>query len=106
MPTNLHPLWLGPLVLVRSEPPGQVTAQIVGLPELQATAATRDEALEGVRQLIDQWLASGRLVPLQRPAENPWRGHAGWAKDDPEYGEFLEQINRQRLEMDSEAVQE
>ena len=102
----MQSLWLGPLVVFRPEPEGQVTAQVVGLPEVQATAATRAEALQGVRQVLHEWLEAGRLIPLETPIENPWRRHAGWAKNDPEYGEFLDQIHRQRQEVENQGAQE
>jgi hypothetical protein len=47
---------------------------VVGLPEVRATAATRDEALEQVRSVLRQWLASGQLVPIvlaEEPAPPP-----------------------------------
>ena len=36
-------------VVIQPEPPGQFTAQVVGLLELRATAATREEALQQVQ---------------------------------------------------------
>jgi predicted RNase H-like HicB family nuclease len=102
MQVNLQPISMLPLVLLRVEPAGQVTAQLVGLPEVQATAATREEALDRVRELLDDWLTSGRLALLEARGENPWRSFAGWAKNDPEYGEFLEELNRYRQDLDAE----
>jgi len=91
MQTTFEPISMFPLVLVRTEPPGQITAQLVGLPELRATAATREEALRQVRQLLGEMRN-----------ENPWRTFAGWAKGDPEYSQFLDAMQRCRQDIEAE----
>jgi hypothetical protein len=53
-------------VVVRADPTGQFTAQVVGLPELQSTAAVKDDAVEEVRAMLADWFAAGRLVPIGR----------------------------------------
>src|SRR5438552_13052981 len=53
-------------VVVQPEPPGQHTAAVVGLPEIRATAVTREEAIELVRATFRAWLASGQLVHVER----------------------------------------
>jgi hypothetical protein len=94
------------LVRVRAEPPDQFTAELVGLPEIQATAATREEALEQLRHRVGEGLASGELVSLAAPSENPLLRWFGWAKDDPEYSLFREEIQRYRREVDERADRE
>jgi hypothetical protein len=59
-------------VILRPEPPGQFTAQVVGLPEIHAVAPTREEAVGRVRAALGDWLASGRLIPVELSSENPW----------------------------------
>ena len=87
-----------PLVQVRSEPPGRFTAQAVGLPEIQATAATREEAVEGVRAVLAQWLASGRLITLAVPSPPAPQRPSGWAESDRLEREFVEDLARFRQE--------
>jgi hypothetical protein len=87
------------LVLVRPEPPGELTAEVVGLPELRATAGTREEAIQQVRALLGNWLASGRLVLVDATRPNPlpqWPGHGD--ANDPLEKEFLEDLARFRQE--------
>lgn len=87
------------LVLVRPEPPGLYTAQAVGLPEISATAATREEAIEQVRKIIQEWLAAGHLVAVQVPQENPlqkWFGHTN--PNDPDERAYLDELARFRQE--------
>jgi hypothetical protein len=91
---------LGPLVSVHSESPGQVTARVVGLPELQATAATRAEALERLRKVVAEALASGRLALLDLARENSLMKWFGHARDDADFDDYLEEIRRYRQEVD------
>jgi hypothetical protein len=97
--------WSAPVtryLVVRPEPPGQYTAQLVGSPELQATAATRDEALAQVRRLLEQWQADGRLVPVEvsLPPAKPPADHGHDPRDlvDKGFREELERFRREDLE--------
>ena len=40
------------LLVVRAEPVGQFTAQVVGLPEIHSTAASREAAIQQVRNVL------------------------------------------------------
>lgn len=87
------------LVFVR-ESDGQFTAQALGIPEIKATAATQDEAIQAVRESLMAWLSSGQIVPVDVPNGNPllqWFGHA---KDDPDFDLYCEEIRRYRQEVD------
>lgn len=100
-PTEATREALTPLVEVRPEPDGQYTAQVVGIPEIRLTAATREEALGQVREVLSAWLASGRLVAVEVPQTNPllqWFGHA---KEDPDFDLYLEEMRRFREEVDA-----
>jgi hypothetical protein len=86
-------------IVVRPEPAGQFTAQLLGLPELSATAAKREEAIEQVRARILEWIATGQLVPVEVPAGNPllrWFGHID--PNDPAEKIYLEELARFRQE--------
>jgi predicted RNase H-like HicB family nuclease len=87
------------LIVVRSEPPGQFTAQAVGLPEIQTTAATREEAIEQVQAALREWLAEGRLVLV--PVSPPSPSSSGFGPKDPNdplEQEFLQDLARFRQE--------
>ena len=95
------------LVRVRSEPAGQFTAETIGLPDLRATADTREAAVERVRVLLNQRLASGELVLVTPdaavvPAPGQHRRFAGHSKDDPDFDQYLEEIRRFRQEADQQ----
>jgi predicted RNase H-like HicB family nuclease len=86
-------------VVARPEPSGQFTAQVVGLPELAATAATREEAIEQVRALLLDWVATGRLVSVEVPVTNPLLGFTGFLDpNDPIEKQFVEDLARFRQE--------
>jgi predicted RNase H-like HicB family nuclease len=95
----IPPVGFSPLsVLVRQDSLGRCTAQVVGLPEIQATAATREEALSQVRDAAAAWLSSGELIALPIPPRPSLRKPTGWATDDILEIEFLDELARLRRE--------
>lgn len=86
-------------VVARPEPSGSFTAQVVGVPELVATAATREEAIERVRGLIREWVATGRLVSVEVPVTNPLLGFTGFLDPNhPIEKEFVKELARLKQE--------
>jgi hypothetical protein len=88
------------LVIVRPEPPGQFTAQPLGVPEIRVVAPTAHEAVEQARKALTQWLGSLHWVPVQvpLPQDHPWQQVAGHAKEDPEFELYLEEMAGAREE--------
>lgn len=93
-PALASTLW----IVVKPEPAGQFTAQLLGLPELSATAASRDEAIAQVRIVLEQWLDSGRLTPLAVNPAHSLRNWPGHDPADPLEQEFLADLERFRQE--------
>jgi hypothetical protein len=91
-------LYTSPLVEVQRDPSGRYTARLVGLPDLQATAASRDEALLAVRQALLSCLTSGTLVPLHIPAASLFPAFHHTDPDDTLEKEYLQELERQRRE--------
>jgi hypothetical protein len=86
-------------VLVRPEPPGQFTAQALGIPGLCSTAVTREEALQQVRTRLGEWLTTGQLVSVEVPQENhllQWFGRVD--PTDPNEQAYLEELEHFRKE--------
>ena len=82
------------LVRIRHSSPGTYTAEVVGLPEVQASAGSREEAVREVRDRLEQLLSSGQLVQVElRPAESP-----PLDPNDPLEQEFLQELERNRRE--------
>ncbi len=82
------------LVRIRQQSPETYTAEVVGLPELQATAGSWEEAVREVRLRLEQWLSSGQLVQVEPRPEPP----APRDPNDPLEREFLEELERQHQE--------
>lgn len=98
-PIHYPPAALSLFIVVRPEPLGQFTAQAVGLPEVRATAATREEALQQVRATLAEWIASGQLVALPIPPAHALQNFSGWIDpDDPGEKVFLEEMARLKAE--------
>lgn len=84
-------------VVAKVEPSGQFTAQVVGVPELRATAASRAEAIKQVRVMVADWLARGQLMSIEVPCPNPLLQFSGHLDPtDPLEQEFVEELARQR----------
>src|SRR5262245_44051656 len=86
-------------VSVRAEPAGHFTAQVIGLPDLHATAATREDAIAGVEALLKKMIDTGQLVQIHIPQEHPllkWAGRRD--PNDPDERAFLEELARVKKE--------
>lgn len=86
-------------VIVRAEGVEGYVAQPIGLPELRVTAPSEGEAVAGVRQALEQWLASAKVVHVSVGTEqsgNPWLDAFGRSASDPDFEEYLEALQRAR----------
>jgi hypothetical protein len=94
--------WAYPPCLVRivADPGGQFTARLVGQCELSATAPTRGEALEQLRVILRQQFEEGSLQWVEIWRENPIMSRFGYARDDPDFDVYLDEIRKFREEMD------
>jgi predicted RNase H-like HicB family nuclease len=91
------------LLIVRPEPEGQFTAQVMGIPEIRAVAATQARAIQEAKRLLTEWLAKALLVRVHLPVPavaHPATEFAGQAENDPLFDEYLEEIARYRREED------
>jgi hypothetical protein len=88
------------LVRIVEEPDGRFTARLLGEPDLSATSATAEEAVEQLRARLQEEVNWGRLLAIELPRQNPALEFFGHAKDDPEFEEYLEEIRKYRREVD------
>jgi len=88
------------LVLVRPEPQGFFSAQLVGLPDLRATAKSRETAVEQLRTMLQGCIDSGQLQAVEMSAEPPLMKWFGHAKEDPDFADYLDELRRSRAEAD------
>jgi predicted RNase H-like HicB family nuclease len=71
---------------------------------LSAEGATREEALQRLREQLQARLSGGaELVNLEvDPAPHRWMPFAGMFKDDPDFKEVLEIMSENRRKMDED----
>jgi hypothetical protein len=75
---------------------------VIGLPEVQATAGSSEEAVREVKDRLQEWLLSGQLVPIElHPADSP-----PLDPNDPLEQEFLKELERYRREDLERTLQE
>ena len=78
------------------------TAQPVSL---ATEGRTREEAVERLRELATQRLATGEVVQIELPVaveDHPWVSFAGIWKDHPEMDALLDNIAEHRRQLDEE----
>ena len=94
-------------VIVRPQSAGLYKAEMVGLPEIHATGETREGALQQIRRVLAEWVASGQLVLVEVPPANSLLGFPGHLDpNDPLELAFVEELNRQRREDTEQALAE
>ncbi|OUL29420.1 hypothetical protein BV372_23535 [Nostoc sp. T09] len=93
-------------ILLEKDNTGKETAIVLEIPECRITSDTRQQALDGVRQLLAERLAKAEIVSLQMELPSnphPWMKFAGMFKDDPLFAEIAEDIRKQRHETEQES---
>ncbi|MCP4657629.1 MAG: hypothetical protein GY856_19660 [bacterium] len=87
-------------VIVQRNSAEEYIAEPLGKPELKATAPTEAEALTQVGRALGKWLGSSKIVELEVPAdvsENSWLAAWGRSADDPDFEEYVAEIERARV---------
>lgn len=93
-------------VTIRSEGPGRFTAQAVGLPDVRASAATREGACARLQEMLSAMIAAGTLAPLELPVELAEAPKANWDPNDAEMLEFMKILDDQAAEDLEQTLQE
>ena len=72
-------------------------------PEISVTGNTEDETLSRVRAALARLQSQGRIVQVEVPDGNddPWLRYAGMWKDDPDWDEFLDDMEQFRRDIDA-----
>lgn len=86
-------------VIVRMDTKNQYIAQPLGIPEIRAVAATESEAIQKIGQALKEWLISAKVIQVDVPdsdSDNPWLASFGRSADDPDFDEFVEELNLAR----------
>jgi hypothetical protein len=91
-------------ISVELQPNGKWLAQVFGWAECQAEAASREAAISGIKQALNDRLTRMDVVFIDLPTpqtEDPWMKHAGMFKDEPLFDRVLEEIATYRRELDA-----
>lgn len=86
-------------VIIRAESACQYVAQPLGIPEVKVVATTEAEAIAQVTEALGEWLAAAKVVHVAVPGEapgNPWLDTIGRSATDPDFPEFLDELQRVR----------
>ncbi len=87
-------------VIVESISENEYVAEPLGRPELKVIAPSEAEALAGVGRALEQWLRSAKVVQVDvrtQDSANPWLDSFGRSADDPDYDEYLDEVERARF---------
>jgi hypothetical protein len=88
------------VVLQQTEDNGYRATPVL-FPDCVVVGASREEALEKLREALIARTAGVEIVPLEvGEPEHPWAKWAGMFKDHPNYEEFLAEIEAYRREVD------
>ncbi|BAY92266.1 MULTISPECIES: hypothetical protein [unclassified Tolypothrix] len=93
-------------ILLEKDTTGKETAIVLEIPDCRITADTRQQALDGVRQLLSERLAKAEIVSLkmQLPENpHPWMKFAGMFQDEPLFAEITKEIREERQETAQES---
>lgn len=89
-------------VIVRPESATRFVACPLGLPQLESSAPTEVEAVEQVKQKLSAWLKDAKVVEVSIPKGNPWVDTFGRSANDPQFDEYLAELQRYREEQEAE----
>lgn len=96
-------------IFIQNPTEHKFTASVVGLHSCVAEGQTKEEAIAGVQLVLEEQLAQGEFVTLNLPsvaltsisrepdqAEHPWAKFAGMWAEDPQFDEFVAEMQRER----------
>lgn len=86
-------------VMVKRSSDREYTAEPLGKPELKTAASTEAEALAQAEKALEEWMSSGKIVGVEVSGTvngNPWLDAWGRSADDPDFDEYLAEIEKAR----------
>ena len=90
-------------VLVESVSDRGYVAMALGLPDCTYTAATEEEAIQGVRLALTRRLSRSKVVQVEIPAtDDPWAQWVGRFASDPTWEDFQDLMAADREALDQE----
>jgi len=71
----------------------EFTATVIGAPDISAAGATREEAIAGLRQVVQHYVERGEIASIEF---DDWLDLAGKYRDDQMLDEICEEAYRTR----------
>lgn len=95
-------------VLLELDQENHWVASVVGWADARGVGATRDEAIQTLRQYLISKQSRGELIALRvdSPQQelHPWMEFAGMWSSDPQFDEFVAEMQAQRELDDREEI--
>ncbi|MFN6558610.1 MAG: hypothetical protein RMY28_002235 [Nostoc sp. ChiSLP01] len=94
-------------ILLETKEDGSAIASILELPQYHVEAATREQALSILEQLLIQRMDKVEIIPMEikvpqpEQSQRPWMKFAGVFKDDPDFEVVQQYIQEYRQELDA-----
>ncbi|MEH2157102.1 MAG: hypothetical protein V7K66_23095 [Nostoc sp.] len=94
-------------ILLETREDGSAIASILELPQYHVEAATREQALLMLEQLLFQRMGKVEVIPMEiklpqpKQSQRPWMKFAGVFKDDPDFDAVEQYIQEYRQELDT-----
>lgn len=92
-------------VLIENSTHNQVKASVLEWEDCFVEAATKEEAINKLRQLLTNRLQNKEIISLEielPPKQHPWMKFAGMHQNNPLFPEVLEEIENNRQSLDQE----
>lgn len=94
-------------IVVETKEDGRAIASILEFPQYRVEAATREQALATLQQLLAERMNRVEVIPMEiklpsaEQSERPWMKFAGVFKDDPDFDAVQQYIQEYRQELDA-----
>lgn len=98
-------------VLIHQPTEDNFTASVLELPAITVQGKTEEEVLSGTRTALSNYLSRSKVVTVEMETQPKYKNdlmkHFGCLRDDPNFDELMEEIQRYRREVDElEATKE
>ncbi|MDF5721859.1 MAG: hypothetical protein PUP91_15535 [Rhizonema sp. PD37] len=94
--------------LLETKEDGSTSASILELPQYRVEAATREQALIMLEEILTQRMNNVEVIPIEiklssaEQTQRPWMQFAGVFKDDPDFDTVQQYIQEYRQELDAD----
>ena len=94
-------------VVLETKEDGSAIASILEFPQYHVEAATREQALLMLEQLVLEGMNKVEIIPMEiklpqaKQSQKPWMKFAGVFKDDPDFDAVQQYIQEYRQEVDT-----